>query len=308
VPFRWLCTLGLVGCVALIAAPDRLVKIPVWMDPAAGQPATKAGIRARLEGASSTVLDVLGPEDDLMMLVVLDLSDDLALAQAAKDGLTEGIRKLPAHAYVAVLRAQDGLRVLTDPTTDREQSAQAIAELPVSGKAGFLDTIETMEELGDSILSKAAVRVAVLYITDSDIKNYRQDYTNPVINSSDSHDLSRKFPEALIQDKVSRLSDRLAFRQTPLFLVHLRDRSDRLNKAYQNGVQQLAQVTGGSSVFCRSSTEIPGAIHHMLQIIASHYSVTLAVPEHAGKSVQVQLEADGERRLSYRTRIVLHGR
>ena len=42
-------------------------------------------------------------------------------------------------------------------------------------------------------MRKSPVRVSVLYITDRNIYNYREDYTNPVINGSDPHDLSRVF-------------------------------------------------------------------------------------------------------------------
>ena len=43
-------------------------------------------------------------------------------------------------------------------------------------------------------MRKSPVRVSVLYITDGSIYSYREDYTNPVINESDPHDLSRRFP------------------------------------------------------------------------------------------------------------------
>ena len=131
------------------------------------------------------------------------------------------------------------------------------------------------------------MRVAVFYITDSDPENYREDFTNPVINSSDTHDLSRKFPEALVQDKISKVAAVLAERQAPLFVVHLRYRSDRLGEAYQNGLKQLAEVTGGSAIFCRSERgdrRMP--IDRALGLITSSYSVSLAVPELRSKSLR----------------------
>ena len=291
----------------LLAAPKttpRQIKVPVWVEPGeqAFQP---ADFRATLEGSDSRVLAVKGPGDDLIVLVVLDLSADLDYADAAKDALVAQVQKLPTRTYIGLLRAQDGLRVLADPSPDRPSIAESIRDLAVSGRAGLLDSVETAERLADSILNKTSVRIAVLYVSDSDVANYREDFSNPVINSSDSHDLSRKFPEALIQEKISKLVGQIAGRQAPLFIVHVRYRGDRLNEAYQNGLKQIAETTGGTSHSCRSVAEIPDAMARAFGLIESHYSVTLALPEKPSSSVQVQLEAGGARSLNYRTRFVL---
>ena len=105
-----------------------------------------------------------------------------------------------------LLRAQDGLRVLVDPTADRAALTAAVDALPVSGKAGLLDTVQTATSLGDAILGKAGVRLAVLFITDSDVGNYREDFTNPTINWTDSGDVSRRFRDGLIREKISKLN------------------------------------------------------------------------------------------------------
>jgi hypothetical protein len=288
--------------------PSRQIRVPVWVESRSGEPLAVKDLQATLEGAPSRVLDVKGPGNDLMLLVVLDLVGDLFLVEPAKDAFIAEINKLPSNTYVGLLRAQDGLKVLVDPTADRAAVSTAVENLPVSGKAGLLETVETIAQIGDNILSKTAVRVAVLYVTDSDIANYREDYTNPVINSSDAHDLSRRFPEALIQEKISKLEGALAARQTPLFIAHLRYRGDRLNEAYQNGLKQIADRTGGASLVCRSSAEIPESIQHIVELISSQYSVTLAVPDRKGTNVQVQLEDGSHRTLSYRTRFSLKTR
>jgi hypothetical protein len=243
-------------CCSLAAAPpprpaSGILKVALWTDAQNGAPLAAKDLSATLAGVESRVVDVKGPGDDLMLVTVLDLTGDLSLAEPAKDALAADIDKLPPRTTVAVMRAQDGAKVLADPGADRSAAVAAVRDLPVSGKAGLLNTVETVTGLADSILAKTSVRVAVLYVTDSDPENYREDFTNPVINSSDSHDLSRKFPEALVQDKISKVAAVLAQRQAPLFVVHLRYRSDRLGEAYQSGLKQLAEVTGGSAVFCR---------------------------------------------------------
>ena len=283
----------------------RQIKVPVWVDGQPGQSLTVKDLKARLEGLSSRVLAVQGPADDLIVIAVLDLIGDLAYVEPAKEALIAGMRKLAPRAWVALMRAQDGLKVLADPTGDRDALEQAVRALPVSGKAGLLDTVEAAERLADGILARTSVRVAVFYLTDTDVENYREDFTNPVINSSDSHDLSRRFPEVLVQEKISKLEAALAGRQAPLFIVHLHYRADRLNEAYQNGLKQLAEATGGGASFCRSDTEIPEAVGRALETISSYYCVTLALPAKPLRSLQVQLEAGGGRGLSYRNRLVL---
>ena len=298
---------------ALAAAPpgkpaSRTIRVPVWADSRNGAPFTAKDMSATLDGHATRVLAVESPNDGLMLLAVLDLAGDLSLAEPAKEDVAAEIEKLPPRVFVAVMRAQDGPKVLADPGVDRAPALASIRDLPVSGKAGLLDTVETVTRLADSILVKSAVRVAVLYLTDSDVENYREDFTNPVINSSDTHDLSRRFPEALIQDKISKLMSVLDTRQAPLFIVHLRFRGDRLGEAYQNGLKQLAEVTGGSAIFCRSSEEIADAIHRSLATITASYSVTLALPERPLKNVQVQLDAGENWTLGYRARFVLKER
>jgi hypothetical protein len=300
-------------CCSLAAAPpprpaSGILKVALWTDAQNGAPLAAKDLSATLAGVESRVVDVKGPGDDLMLVTVLDLTGDLSLAEPAKDALAADIDKLPPRTTVAVMRAQDGAKVLADPGADRSAAVAAVRDLPVSGKAGLLNTVETVTGLADSILAKTSVRVAVLYVTDSDPENYREDFTNPVINSSDSHDLSRKFPEALVQDKISKVAAVLAQRQAPLFVVHLRYRSDRLGEAYQSGLKQLAEVTGGSAVFCRSSEEIADAIHRALGLITSSYSVAVALPDLHAQSFDLRLDAGGKYSLTYRTRFVLKER
>jgi len=300
----------LLACLPLVAAPPKArknyLRISVWMNGSNGgaTPLTAQDFTARLEGQPARILALRGPADDLMVLLVLDLTEELGLAEIAKEALGSALPALPAKAQAALLRAQDGLRVLVDPTTDRAALTQAIQAQPVSGKAGLLDTVETASRIADSILEKAAVRLALVYVTDSNIYNYRADYINPVINYSDYHDLSRYFPEGLVKEKISKLEGKLASFEAPLFILHLSYRSDRMNEAYQTGLMQLAAATGGSSVFCRSRAEIPEAIANTFHSIASHYSLDIQVPERTSKVVPVQLESGG-RALTYRSRFVL---
>jgi len=285
------------------------IHVPVWPDPKQGGAASlKAGdLTAKLEGEPARIRTVLGPEDELLLLLVMDVVGDLSLVEPAKRTVVSAIQDLPENVYVGLMQAQDGLTVLVDPTPDREKISRSLETLPVSGRPGLLDTVETVSKIGDEVLAKSEVRVAVLYITDSDVREYREDFTNPVINRSDPHDLSRRFPEGLIREKISKLDSILASLETPVFVVHLDYRSERLNEAYQAGLIQLSSTTGGTSLFCRSSAEIPSVIQKMLQTVKSFYRVDIELPPRPPKILQVQLEsADGP--LSYRQRFLLDRR
>jgi hypothetical protein len=300
----------LVAVLALGAPPPErkhLLHVPVWAgtrDAADSAPLGPASLTAKVNGAPAAVEAVHGPADDLVLLVALDLTDDLSLADLAKDALVSSIGALPSHVNVAVLRAQDGLSVLLDPTADHARASDAVRALPVSGKAGLLDTIATSARIAGSMLDKSTVRVAVLYVTDSNIQNYREDFINPVINTSDEHDMSRRFPDVLIREKISKLEGKLAPYEAPLFIVHTAYRADSLNDAYQTGLLQLVPTGGGSSALCRSRADVPEAIAGAFRAATSHFSVVLRLPEHKAKTLQVQLEAPG-RTLNYRNRFVM---
>lgn len=311
--WRRLSCLGLIACVLAAAPPPKptpaQIRIPFWLDESGREPAA-AELHATIDGAEARVIGLQRPGDDLIVLLVLDLSSgDLTVVDPAKETMLEEIRKLPPKTLVGLLRAEDGLHVLDDPTADREAIAGQISQPSLSGKTSLLATVDTIGRIGDAMLKKSTVRVAILYVTDGDVRNYREDFTNPVINSSDSHDLSRRFPETLVQEKIAKLDALLAVQQTPLFIADLNMHTDRLNEAYNNGLKQLAETTGGAAFFSRSITEIPAVIRDSFETVSKHYSLTLSVPQRASARLQIRLTGpEGERPVSYRTRLLLRQR
>jgi hypothetical protein len=296
----------LVLCSAIIPLYGQTanVSIPAWIEENDCAPAPK--FAATFNGEAVSVTSQLGPSSDQILLVVFDLTGDLSLIAAAKQAVTAAINQLPPNTWVGLLRDQDGLHVVVDPGPDHRRLAEAIETLTSSGEPGLLDTVRPALSLADALLHKSPVRVAVLYITDSNIYSYREDYTNPVINQSDPHDLSRRFPEALIQEKVSKLVGELNSLQAPLFVVHLNYRRDRLNVAYQNGLQILADATGGRSEVCRSLAEIPQAISSTFERMGKTWRLNLAVPARIHNNTQIHLSAPchgGDQRLSWRTHL-----
>ncbi|MBN9657273.1 MAG: hypothetical protein J0H49_03795 [Acidobacteria bacterium] len=279
------------------AAPvARVRRVTAW-----ASAAELNNLKAKAEGKDTRILRIKGPQDGLILLVVLDVTGDLTLVDAARAAMAAEIEKLPANVWLGVLRSQDGLRVVTDPTADRPSVTASIQQSPVSGRAGLLETIEPAERLATSLLRKTPVRTAILYITDSNIYNYREDYTNPVINMSDSRDLSRRFPEALIREKTAKLSATLAEGDVPVFVTHLAFLRDRLNDAYQTGLQQMAEATGGQAMFCRTQTDIAITITQAFERIRSVWAVDVEIPQGTPKNFTMHLSAEGVD-LQYRTR------
>lgn len=264
----------------------------------------KSGFRATIDGQPGKVIRALGPEDDLVLLVVLDWSGEPTLLDAAREALSAQVAKLAPNHWVGLLKAQDILQTLSDPTNDRDKTAAAIQAYPAVGKAGFLDSVEQVSSIAQRLIEKSGVRVAVLYVSDSNIYNYREDYTNPVINSSDSRDLSRRFPDQLVREKLQKVSERLARLEAPLYFVHLNYFSDPINEAYQRGILQLVNESGGAGAFCRSRGEIATAIENVITQATRHWSVAVEFPTRRARSVIVDL-FHGDRDIPNRARFAL---
>jgi hypothetical protein len=178
-----------------------------------------------------------------------------------------------------------------------------ITSLSSSGTPGLLETVRASLTLADAMIRKSPVRVSVLYITDGSIYSYREDYTDPVINPSDKHDLSRRFRDVLINEKISKLERHIRSLEAPLFVVHLHYRHNGLDIAYQNGLDTLAKNTGGMTVICRSIPEIPQAISETFARITSVWNLILSVPPKDHHDLQVGLKAscgNGGLQLSWR--------
>jgi len=282
------------------------VFVPAW--PPNGASLTEESITASVAGTSAPVLAVQGPQDDLVLLVVLDLAGDLSLVDAARSALINRVDEFPENHYVAVMSAQDGLRALAEPTANRQQIDEAIRSQQVGGRAGLLNTVETAAHLGDSIAGKSGVRMAVLYLTDSDIENYREDYTNPVVNSSDQRDLSRRFSDNLVKERISRLVASLTATQTPVFIVHLDYRTDPLNEAYQTGLLELARATGGNARFCRTLSGIPSQVDEAIERAENLWSVRVGLPNSDLRQFDVTLMIPQEGLLEYRSRYMVSAR
>ncbi len=301
-----LCTLILLLFSAFSAAlgqaqNSHTFSIPAWIDH--GECTKSPTFDPTLDGKPVKVSKKLAPNSDQIILVVFDLTGDISRIDDAEQAVISNIAKLPKNVWIGVLRAQDGLHVLVDPTPDRQKVEDIITSLSSSGTPGLLETVRASLTLADAMIRMSPVRVSVLYITDGSIYSYREDYTDPVINPSDTHDLSRRFRDVLVNEKISKLDRHLRSLEAPLFVVHLHYRDDSLDLAYQNGLDTLSRNTGGMTVICRSIPEIPQAISETFARITSVWDLILAVPPKENHDLQVGLKAScgsGGLQLSWR--------
>ena len=275
--------------------------IPAWIDH--GGCTKSPTFDPTLDGKPVKVTEKLAPNSDQIILIVFDLTGEISRIDDAEQAVISNISRLPGNVWVGVLRAQDGLHVLVDPTPDRQKVDEVITSLSSSGTPGLLETVRPSLELADAMIRKSPVRVSVLYITDGSIYSYREDYTDPVINPSDTHDLSRRFRDVLINEKISKLERRFRSLEAPLFVVHLHYHEDGLDVAYQNGLDTLSRNMGGMTVVCRSIPEIPQAISAAFARITSVWNLILSVPASNRHDLQVGLKAtcgNGGLQLSWR--------
>ncbi|MGH9755930.1 MAG: hypothetical protein ACREA2_24375 [Blastocatellia bacterium] len=275
-------------------APKRSLKIPVWVEEGEDKfwnEGKRQAFKVFIEDGEVPIKSFQGPRSSTILLVVFDTVASLARVEQARAELGEAIRGLPENYWVGLLRAQDELSVIQEPTPDRESLVEKIQTMPVAGKAGVLDTLEPVSRLATEILQKAGVRLCVLYVTDSSIGHYRADYLNPVINSSDAGDLSRRFADRAVQERTSRMAESLAEFTVPIFMIHLEHRSDPLNLAYQSGLERIAAVSGGSAIFCRTNDEIKPALDGLLARIQSVYFLGIDAPDVKRQRAKIRIEA-----------------
>jgi hypothetical protein len=254
------------------------LKLPVWAPDEANGFNTglrRADFSVSVDTEPAAVKSIIPPNGNLVLLVVADAVNRVEDFDAARRALIESMEDFNKRELVAVLRAQDGLRVIRDPSANREATAKALLEIPVSGIPGLLDSVEQVTAIANEMIAKSKVRVAILYITDGSIYEYRGDYTSPVINPSDSGDLSRRFRDRLIQERISRLTDSALASAAPQFFLHLSERNDPLNVVYQNGLLQLAKATGGEALFARSLGDVPALVERLVRLIRNHYLLTI---------------------------------
>lgn len=265
-------------------ARSESVKTPVWAE------VEPAEFEVTLGGEPVEVKSVQSPDDNLILLIVMDTVKHPDRVDVARSAIVDKLKSLGPKYFAGVMTAQDGLVVEQDPIRNRKRLLDKLNGLDVRGLPGLLDTVEQASRLADRTLSAADVRVAVLFITDGEIEDYRGDYTIPVVNPSDRRDLSRRFRDQLILERVHTIVDGLEVAQAPLFFLHLARQNDDLNEVYQNGINEFAETTGGRALFAQSLQEIPLLVDRLLDRIAAHFVLTIDGAVDTPQKLEVRVE------------------
>jgi hypothetical protein len=275
-------------------APKGLLKIPVWVEEDGEKfwlDGNRQAFKVFVEEKETPLKSFQTPRSSTILLIVFDTVADLARVDQARTALNKAIKTLGQNYWIGLLKAQDGLSVLLEPTANRTDLMEKIQAIQVNGKAGLLDTLEPVSKLAAGMMQKANVRVAVLYVTDSGIANYRADYLNPVVNSSDSGDLSRRFSDRAVQEQMSRQTDALSQFTAPIFVLHLSYRTDSLNLAYQSGLERIAMASGGLTLFSRAVDDVDSLLETLLKRIQSSYLLGVDQPAAKRRTVKFRVEA-----------------
>lgn len=267
-------------------------KLPLWL----GGPSQEVEASLSVSdlkvtaGKSPVMVSALkGPESPALLFVAFDTVGDIANINQARQTVVEEINALTAQFWVGLISAQEQMQVLQEPTADRSLLQQRLEELTQIGKAGLLESIQPIAELATGVLLNSEVRVAVIFVTDSDIGNYRADYLNPPVNASDSRDLSRRFAGRALQEKISRMAGLMARTQVPVFIVHIDPGLDPLNRSYHNGLKQLAEGTGGQCLLSKTSGDIPLSIHEAFQWAKSFYLAEFSMENEKSGYLRIQI-------------------
>ncbi len=294
-------------------APKGVLKIPVWVEEDEETfwlDGNRQAFKIFVEEKEAPLKSFQTPRSSTVLLIVFDTVADLARVDQARSALGEAFKTLGQNYWIGLLKAQDGLAVLQEPTADRAALTEKIKAIQVNGKAGLLDTLESVSKLAAGMMQKANVRVAVLYVTDSGIANYRADYLNPVVNSSDSGDLSRRFSDRAVQEQMSRQTDALSEFTVPIFVLHLSYRTDSLNLAYQSGLERIAAASGGLALFSRTVDDADSLLKTLLTRIQSSYFLGFDQPAAKRRTIKLRVEAkkaDGQTpgKILYREQVSL---
>ncbi len=262
-------------------AAKNLIRFSFWVEQADDGFWTDGGqddFLAFVDNRQQALLSLQQPAGPCILLIVLDTIADLTRVQEARTVLIEKTDKLPENYWVGLLRAQNGLSVLQEPTADRKVVREKILAGLLGGKAGLLDVLEPVSTLAAEIQKKAKIRIVILYLSDGGIGDYRADYLNPVVNSSDAGDLSRRFSDRAVRERLTRQAETMNRFMTPIFVLHLNYYSDAMNLAYISGLEKIASDSGGAAVFCRSLEEIRSHVDRMYNRIRTGYQVELDEP------------------------------
>jgi hypothetical protein len=189
------------------AQAPRVYKIPVCPIAGDGKPMTNPpGVDFTVSQGDQVLrrTHYWGPESPLLIVLALDTTGDLTWINTLRTGLEAFVRHLPANIQVMVVTINDGIKVVQNNTADPDALARAVQQYDITGRPGFLENVVSLEEKSDRILERYPLRVATLYVTDSDLYGYR-----------------RRFSPSDFTTEVERIKSQLWKFSAPLYVLRL---------------------------------------------------------------------------------------
>ena len=119
----------------------------------------------------------------------------------------------------------------------------------------------------------------------------REDFGGVQIVRFPISDLSRRFRDRLVRERISRILNSLNRSWAPLFFLHLQRQTGALNVAYQDGLAQFARATAGEALFGSSVAEIPVLVRRIMERVTSFYMLTIVTPKELEGRTRLRLES-----------------
>ena len=189
------------------AQAPPVIKIPVCLMGEDGKPATNMpGVDFRVSEGDTvlTRTHYWGPDSPILIVLALDTTGNLTWIDTLRDELAKFVAQLPPNVQLMVVTINDGIRIVQNNTSDPHLLTQAIRNYDITGRPGFLENVESLEEKSDRIFERFPMRVATLYVTDSDIYGYR-----------------RRFSSSDFTTEVERIKTRLQGFYAPIYVLRL---------------------------------------------------------------------------------------
>ena len=206
---RWFipAILALVLAKGVGAQTPPVIKIPVCLLGEDGKPMTNLpGVDFRVTHGNQVLprTHYWGPESPLLIVLALDTTGSITWIDRLRNELAAFVAKLPPNVQIMVVTINDGIRVVQNNTSDPDLLTQAVRNYDITGRPGFLENVESLEEKSDRIFERFPMRVATLFVTDSDIYGYR-----------------RRFSSADFTTEVERIQAKLQGFYAPIYVLRL---------------------------------------------------------------------------------------
>src|SRR4029077_2059164 len=91
------------------------------------------------------------------------------------------------------------------------------------------------------------------------------------------------------QEKITRMRKAISRFQVPIIVVHIAPGEDPLNRAYQNGLKELAEIGGGKCLLSKSIGDISSTIQEAFEWVRSFYLLGFRLTAAKGHYADIEI-------------------